>query len=81
MSAVVLLFGVIMYVLTKRLLARVRHLEGSIPVCTFCRRVQIYSGWISMEDYVKRYSDADVSIAMCPACAAEQYNISFKSAK
>jgi hypothetical protein len=80
-STFVLLFGVIIYVFTTRLLARVRHLEGSIPVCTFCRRVQIYTGWITMEDYVKQFSDADVDIAMCPACAAERYNISFKSAK
>ena len=78
-SAFVLLFGVIIYTLTTRLLARVRHLEGSIPVCTFCRRVQIYTGWISMEDYVKQFSDADVNIAMCPACAAERYSLSFKS--
>lgn len=80
-SVFVILFALAVRTLTTRLLERVRHLEGSIPVRTCCRRIQVYTGWITMEDYVKKFSEADVSVGMCPACAAEHYDISFKEAK
>ena len=70
---VLLLSGLLIFLLTWRLLGRIKHLEGLIPVCVFCRRIRIDTGWLTLESYVKQYSDADLSPALCPACAIEHY--------
>jgi len=47
-------------------LARVRRL---LPVCAWCDRIRTEEGtWESMEGYLERVEDADVSHGVCPEC-------------
>jgi DNA-binding response OmpR family regulator len=50
-------------------LARVRRLQGLLPVCAWCRRVrrdQDY--WQSVEEYVAELTETRVTHGICPAC-------------
>jgi hypothetical protein len=48
----------------------IRILSGVIRVCAWCRRARnATGGWVSLEEYVQRESDADISPDLCPDCA------------
>ncbi len=50
-------------------LARVKRLQGLLPICTWCRRVRKDQNyWQSVESYVTEHSDARFSHGICPDC-------------
>lgn len=50
-------------------IARVRQLEGLIPVCAYCRRVRDDEGyWDRFEAYLASRIGATFSHGICPAC-------------
>jgi PAS domain S-box-containing protein len=50
--------------------ARVRSLEGLLPVCAWCRKVRDDRGlWNDLEHYVVRQAGANLSHGICPECA------------
>ncbi|MFW6205729.1 MAG: PAS domain-containing protein [Gemmatimonadota bacterium] len=55
-------------------LARIRKLEGIIPICGFCKRIRDPDGrWQQVEVYIRRHSDTDFSHGVCPECRTEHY--------
>ena len=71
----VMLFSLALIVLfaTHKLLKRIRHLEGFLHVCSFCKRVQVDNQWHQMEDYISTNSAALFSHTVCPSCAEKHY--------
>lgn len=51
----------------------VQRLETLLHMCSFCKRIRDDEGWISLDAYVRRYSDTDVSHGLCPGCAKQHY--------
>ncbi|VTT97882.1 response regulator receiver protein : Response regulator receiver protein OS=uncultured bacterium GN=ACD_79C00896G0007 PE=4 SV=1: Response_reg [Gemmataceae bacterium] len=50
-------------------LARVRVLQGLIPVCAWCRRVRNDQNyWQSVEEYMAAITACKISHGICPAC-------------
>ncbi|WP_085813745.1 response regulator [Geoanaerobacter pelophilus] len=50
-------------------LARVRQLEGIIPICMFCKKIKDdKESWRQLEDYVSQHSDVMFSHSACPDC-------------
>jgi PAS domain S-box-containing protein len=50
--------------------ARVRSLEGLLPVCAWCRKVRDDDGyWNDLEKYVVDRAGANLSHGICPDCA------------
>ncbi|MCE9561455.1 MAG: response regulator [Planctomycetes bacterium] len=50
-------------------LARVRVLQGLLPVCAWCKRIrndQDY--WQSVEEYMVEVTDCKITHGICPAC-------------
>lgn len=55
----------------REALARVRQLEGMIPVCTRCHKVRNdRQVWQEMENYLRDHTDAVLNHCLCPECAA-----------
>ncbi|MFZ7124538.1 MAG: hypothetical protein ACOWWM_00080 [Desulfobacterales bacterium] len=61
-------------------LARVKRLEGLLPICMFCKRIRYgKSGgadprnWEDLDAYVRRNTEAKFSHTICPSCMREQY--------
>ena len=49
---------------------RISTLQGLLPVCASCKKMRDEAGnWYQIDDYVRQYSDADVSHGVCPDCA------------
>lgn len=60
-------------------LARVRGLEGIIPVCMHCHRIREgEADWQRFEAYLSAHSDAHFSHGICPSCFRERYDDSAK---
>ncbi len=55
-------------------LARIRTLEGIIPICMFCHAIRIdRETWQRLELYLQSRTDARFSHGLCPDCAKRHY--------
>ncbi len=56
-------------------MARIRKLEGILPICAHCKRIRDESGkWTQVERYISERSEAAFSHGVCPDCAREYYH-------
>ncbi len=54
-------------------LARVKLLEGIIPICMYCHKIRDDKGaWNRLVEYISAHSEALFSHGICPDCAVEQ---------
>lgn len=57
-------------------LARVKKLEGVIPICGYCKKIRDdKQSWHQLEAYISEHSEAVFSHGACPECLKEQLNI------
>jgi DNA-binding response OmpR family regulator len=57
-------------------LARVKRLEGIIPICMYCKKIREGNDvWKQLEQYICEHSEALFSHGVCPHCAEEQLAI------
>jgi hypothetical protein len=64
---------------TRALEKKVRVLEGILPVCASCKRIQNEKGeYEQIEKYVTEHSEASFSHGLCPECAKKLYPEYFK---
>ncbi len=61
-------------------LARVKKLEGLLPVCSGCKQIRIESAtpdaparWVALEEYIRTQTEVEFSHGMCPNCLRRQY--------
>jgi hypothetical protein len=57
----------------KKLLRRIKILEGSIPVCANCKKIREGYNWKQMEAYITEHSLAKFSHSICPECIQKLY--------
>lgn len=54
----------------QQALANIRTLEGLLPVCLSCKKIQDQAGdWEPFEYYVRKHSEAKVTHRICPECS------------
>jgi DNA-binding response OmpR family regulator len=57
-------------------LARVKQLEGIIPICMYCKKIRDdRNTWNQLERYISDHSEAKFSHGICPNCAQDQLEI------
>jgi len=71
-SLLVLVVAAGVVLLTRRLLSRMRHLEGLLHVCGSCGKVRDEDAWVSMDDYLRRHSDAELQRTFCADCLVRE---------
>ncbi|MFA6242703.1 MAG: hypothetical protein WC655_17325 [Candidatus Hydrogenedentales bacterium] len=55
-------------------LDRLQLIEGIVPICCHCKRIQGDDGeWEEVESFVRRGSSVDFSHGICPACMDKYY--------
>ena len=57
----------------KKLLGRIKILEGFLPVCANCKKIREENNWKQMEAYITEHSLAKFSHSICPDCREELY--------
>jgi len=49
--------------------AKVKHLEGIIPICMYCKKIRNdMESWQQLEQYITEHSEALFSHGICPEC-------------
>jgi hypothetical protein len=50
-------------------LARVKHLQGLLPICAYCKKVRDdQNGWQLLEKYIELHTEAHFTHGVCPDC-------------
>lgn len=58
----------------QQALARIRKLEGIIPICSYCRKIRNDDGyWTQLEKYISDHSEVRFSHGMCEECAKKNF--------
>jgi CheY-like chemotaxis protein len=53
----------------KEALAQVKTLSGLLPICSLCKNIRDHQhGWLPLEVYLQRHSDATLTQELCPDC-------------
>jgi hypothetical protein len=55
---------------TRRLLDRVRYLEGFMRVCAWCQRIDFKGRWMPLEEFFQQGFDTPTTHGICPHCLA-----------
>ena len=59
---------------TRKVIERMRYLEGLLRVCSHCRKVADEDGqWQELEGFIQKRSDARFTHGLCPTCAMKLY--------
>lgn len=54
--------------------ARVRKLEGMLPICMHCKRIRdAHAHWEPLEVYIGARSEAEFTHGICPECLDRHY--------
>jgi hypothetical protein len=69
-TLVILFVWLVVFVLTKRIVARLHYLEGMVKMCAWCRRLDQNGRWVAFEEYIVRDMHTTTSHGMCPECEA-----------
>jgi hypothetical protein len=82
---IMMTFVAISFHIFKRMLraerSRVRQMEGVLPVCASCKRIQDANGyWMELGAYLREYSSAQPQPKLCPDCARTKYVSGYPSA-
>jgi hypothetical protein len=57
----------------KKLLRRIKILEGFLPICVNCKKIREGNNWKQMEAYITEHSLARFSHSICSDCRKELY--------
>lgn len=58
----------------QRTMARLKQLEGIIPICMYCHRIRDDdNNWQQFVSYISEHSDAQFSHDICPACLEKHH--------
>ncbi len=58
---------------TRFAIARLKYLEGFLPVCASCKRIRVVEEWVPLELYLRQHSEAEFTHGMCPECIELHY--------
>jgi hypothetical protein len=53
---------------TRRVLERVKYLEGFLRVCAWCRRIRYKETWMPLEQFMQQGFDTPTSHGICKEC-------------
>ena len=67
---VVMTFEVCLF---RRLISRIKILEGFLPICAKCKKIRHRDQWEQIEKYISENSLAQFSHSLCPDCQVRLY--------
>ena len=79
-SAVALAVWLPVFLITRKLLRRLFHVERLVRICPSCRRIGNGDEWMPMEEYFAKGFDQRTAHAVCLDCAHSHLDASFRDA-
>ncbi len=72
-TVVIVIVALVIMLVTRRVIGRIKYLEGFMLVCASCKKVKVDEKWVQIEKVISDKSDLIFSHGICPTCAAELY--------
>jgi hypothetical protein len=66
---VVLCVWLAVHLATRRLLARLHHLEEFLRICSWCKKIDHDGEWMTMEEYFGSALTTKTTHGICPQCS------------
>lgn len=67
-TAIILLIWAFAFSVTRRLLLRLRRLEGMLRLCAWCRKIGYRDQWMAIENYFAEGFQVRTTHGICPDC-------------
>jgi len=71
-TVVVAAVWAVTFVVTRRLVRRLRYLEEFLRICAWCKKIDLGNEWGSLETYFDAKLKTKTTHGICPTCAAKQ---------
>lgn len=72
-SSVLITVGFCVVYWTRKMVLRIKYLEGFLVICASCKEIRINDCWVSIESVISSNSDLQFSHSICPKCARNLY--------
>lgn len=72
-TTTVIVVGVIVVAMTRRLLERIKTLEGFLTICASCKKIRIDGQWVPIERFLAHGSELQLSHGVCNDCNRKLY--------
>ena len=59
--------------LFRKLIRRIKILEGFLPICANCKKIRTRDQWQQIESYISAHSLVQFSHSLCPECQEKLY--------
>ena len=59
--------------LFRKLVRRIKILEGFLPICANCKKIRNQDQWEQIENYITDHSLVQFSHSLCPECIKKLY--------
>ncbi len=59
--------------ITQVFMKQIKHLEGFLPVCSFCKSIRVEEKWKPIEQYMHDHTKVKMTHSLCPGCAKKHY--------
>ena len=71
----VLFIFIFIFIMTisYRFLQHIKHLEGFLHICSYCKKVKVDNVWMPLDDFLRMQTDANWSHGLCDECMQKQY--------
>ena len=73
-TVIILLAGLFIISSTRVILNRIKLLEGLLPICASCKKIRVNSKWITIEEYLYKNSNLQLTHSICPECSEKLYS-------
>ncbi len=80
-SIIIIILACSVIFTTRRLLNKIKYLEGFLPVCSFCKKIRCGNEWIPIERYITDNSEAEFTHSFCPPCAEKHYGVTLSETR
>jgi hypothetical protein len=69
-SVIVLILAIITILVTRKLLRRIKYLEGFIRMCSMCNKVydKHRAQWVELKEYLNKNYELEFTLGFCPEC-------------
>lgn len=72
-TATIVAVAVVVLAMTRRLLQRIKTLEGFLTMCASCKKLRIDGQWVPLETFLAHRSDLLLSHGVCNDCGHKLY--------
>ena len=62
------ILGIITTLYIYSIFKRLKYVSGFLHICAYCKKIKFEGTWITLEEFMLKYSEVKLSHGLCPEC-------------